>query len=276
MLFIMLAALSTKEDTHPWTTGKVKICLRTVCWSACGVATWAYLFGGHYGLFVTTFTTLVIVDALLFIVIAWWPQAPAAGYHDEPSMLIAKAAFLVYAFAFITARVFWEMEVHFCVHNSGDPLHWFHVIWHALTGFAIYIGCLCLAQLRYATLGIGRSITDPEHLWPLMGIVTWAAAHLEVDASLSEKAEAAVLEPASSAAPPPAAISNADSSHVQAPTPAAMSLSDSKRPVETTMPAGEAPWAARKRHRGAEDRGHEATHKVTPDHHVTEILSDSD
>ena len=41
------------------------------------------------------------------------------------------------------------------------------VLWHFLAGLAVYFGSLSDAQVRYAALGTGRAVDDPEDPWPM-------------------------------------------------------------------------------------------------------------
>lgn len=162
MYMLVLAGTISKDDTHWLTQGTCKLLVHLGIFTTSIVTLGFYIATGNYEIFVNGFLAVVLMDA----VVCW----VCTGKPDKHGSRSSRGCFLAYAGILITAKVFWEIEVQTCPAGSNGPLAWLHVLWHALSGLAVYIGILGDSQVRYGALGLGRAVDDPQDPWPLIWI----------------------------------------------------------------------------------------------------------
>jgi len=160
MIIFVLCGMFVKDDMHWMTSGSRKFFVHALFLTVAIVGMYLYLSTGHFGIFVTVFTGLVLLEFGLTIICCCYRQSG-----------LTRRLFIAYAVTFCLARFFWELESFLCPPGRGGHLAWLHVLWHLLTGLAVYFGILGDVHSRHIALGIGEGVDAPGQTWPLVRLL---------------------------------------------------------------------------------------------------------
>jgi len=160
MFFLVLSAILSKDDVHWITSGVWKRAVHVISFGAAILGMCMYLAQSNYEIFLHAFTFVVLFDLVLSFICTQKPDPH--GSHIASGLLMGYAASLG------LGRIFWEIERQACHPGHGGPTALLHVLWHFLAGLSVYFGSLSNAQVRFAALGVGTAVDDPQSRWPLV------------------------------------------------------------------------------------------------------------
>jgi len=167
MVLLILTCLSTKDDTHWIMSGRWKIFIHATALLVGVGGIYLYIAMEEYEMFLHTFTTLILLDMGVCIMVAF------GGYAGERrnGLRLFRRLVLVYICSITIGKLLWEIERQACPAGVGGSLAFLHVAWHFFAGLSCYVGCMGDTHNRFIALGVGCAVdTNP---FPLMSFFSF-------------------------------------------------------------------------------------------------------